>query len=90
MAHCMLIAWCHLSANQPNVVQFVINKCKNESNIYIYIYCLAISIGTPEYSPLKLYCGQAGADLENSGGGVWPIPKRQNVDSLFNHKLILG
>ena len=21
-----------------------------------------------------------GADLENSGGGVWPIPKRQNVD----------
>ena len=28
----------------------------------------------------------AGADLENSGGGVWPIPKRQNVDSLFNHK----
>ena len=35
-----------------------------------------------------------GADLENSGGGVWPIPKRQNVDSLFNYsrenKLILG
>ena len=29
---------------------------------------------------------QPGADLENSGGGVWPIPKRQNVDSLFNHK----
>ena len=28
----------------------------------------------------------SGADLENSGGGVWPIPKRQNVDSLFNHK----
>ena len=25
---------------------------------------------------------QTGADLENSGGGVWPIPKRQNVDSL--------
>ena len=36
----------------------------------------------------------SGADLENSGGGVWPIPKRQNVDSFFNYsrenKLILG
>ena len=36
----------------------------------------------------------AGADLENTGGGVWPIPKRQNVDSLCNYsrenKLILS
>ena len=37
-------------------------------------------IRSKELNNSKFTLPVSGADLENSGGGVWPIPKRQNVD----------